>query len=153
MIGDQMTRRPDDQMTRRSDEQITRWPDDQMTICPYWPDDHVDQMTMLTIWTFWPYDQMTRWPCDHMTRWPKDQMTRWPDDHIDHIDQMTILAKWPDDRITSFTTHQNASPEPQKLAGHLPYQIEWWHMTIMLYRNINKNNSNPLPLKASPEPQ
>ena len=125
---------------------MTRTPDD---LIIRWPDDHVDQMNILTIWsddqmTMWPYDQMTKRPDDQMTRWPY-----WPYWSDDHFGQMT---RWPDDRITSFTTHQNASLEPQKLAGHLPYQKQWWHMTIMMYWNINKNNSNPLPLKASPEP-
>jgi len=118
-LDNQMIRWADDQMTRRPEDQKTRWPDNQMT---RWPDDHNDQMNILTRWPFWP-----------MTWWQKDQMTRWqywPYWSDDYFDQMT---RWPYDRMISFTSHQNASPEPQKLAGHLPYQIQWWHMMIWPY--------------------
>ena len=57
-----------------------------------WPDDQIDQMTVLTNL---PDDQMTRWPDDNI-----EQITRWPDYHID---QMTILTKKTDDRIAIFT--------------------------------------------------
>ena len=89
------------------------WPYNQIT---RWPDDHIDQMTILTRW---PDDQMTRWPYYQMIKWQDDHMTRWPDDNIDHMarwlywpdeqmtkwldDQMTILTRWPywpDDQMT-----------------------------------------------------
>ena len=116
-----MTRRPDDQMTI-----LTRW--------PYWPDDQ------MTIWPYWQDGQIIRKQEDQMTIWQDDQMTRWqcwPDDQITNImmiyDDLTIMMYRNIIKNNSNPLPPKASPEPPKLARHLPYQIQWWYMMIWPY--------------------
>ena len=154
-------------MTRWSDDKMIRWPyrpDEQMT---RWLNDHIDQMTILTKWPYWPYghtDQMTRrpyWPYDQMIRWQEEQMTiwrYWPNDHITILirwpflsnDQMTILTRWPDDHIDKMTRWPYWQDD--QMTRWQGYQLIRWpswqdhkiydDLTIVMYRNIIKTSVN-----------
>ena len=65
-------------------------------------------------------------------------MTRSPDDHIEHITIATIS-------VTRAPKIGTSSPIPDKM-------MIYDDLTILMYRNIIKNNINPLPPKVSPEP-
>ena len=148
-----------DQMTRWKMTILTTWPDDQMNRWSYWPD---DQITTLTRWPFRPNDQLTiltRWPADHFDQlirwpyWPDLQITRWPywadtiasksvtrapqigtststPDTMTIYDDLTILIYRNIIKNNSYPLPPKASPEPPKLARHLPYQIQWQYMMI-----------------------
>ena len=76
---------------------------------------------------------MTSRSYDHI-----DQMTRSPDDHIEHI---TIATK----SVTRAPKIGTSSPIPDTM-------MIYDDLAILKYKNIIKNNSNPLPPKVSPEP-
>ena len=118
------------------------WPNYQMSILtrwPYWLDDHIGQMIR------WQNDKMTiltRWPDDQIIRWSYDQMTTWLDDHS------LIISK----------TNRKSPSLLRSLWGlingyGLPIpdrMMIYDDLTILMYRNIIKNNSYPLPHKVWP---
>ena len=110
---------------------LTRWPYDQITIFTRRPFRQNDQMTR---WPYWQDDQTTRWTDDKLIRWPY-----WPDD------QITNGPYWADDQGFK-KRHQS----PPKLSQIPDTMMIYDDLTILIYKNIIKNNSKPLPPKASP---